>query len=125
MLIEDFDSDKVPDILSKIFGISIENLENKIAEEYNDGKKVSEESFIDYCNEILWDLEFSRDGADAVVDEDYEWVIIGKEIGSSYNDGVEEVKEDVEVVRKSIEALREKMEVSVPIKMYLGGLMNG
>ena len=112
-------------LLSKILGLSKEELESKISEEYYDGKSVSEQQLEDCVNEWLWDLEFDKDGADAVIDEDYEWVIIGKEIGSSYNDGIEEIEEDIDDVKKSVGAIRERMGIVVPIKMYLGGLMNG
>ena len=71
------------------------------------------------------DLDFNRDGADTIIDEDYEWIIVGKEIGSSYNNGIEEIKEDIEEVKKSVKVIRDRMGIVVPIKMYLGGLMNG
>lgn len=112
-------------LFSIITGLSIKDIEKKIIEDCPGSVSISERDIEEYCMESLWEMDFKNDGVDVILDEDLDWAIVGKEIGSSYNDSITPIEEDFDEVKKTVEAIREKMGVVIPIKMYLGGLMNG
>ncbi len=114
--------DDVAEFVSKLTNMSRKDIERKVVEVFHNKVSISEDDIQEFCSEWLWDIEKDA-GVNVIIEEDREWIIVGKEIGCSYNTSVEAIDEDIDEVTKSMEIVRDKMGFTdIPIKMYLGGL---
>lgn len=113
----------VADFISKILNISRESIEQKVIEEMGqDEVSISEDNIQDFCADWLWDIE-KDSGLDIIIEEDHEWIIVGKEVGSSYNTSVEAIDKDLVGITRSMEIALNKMGFNdIPVEMFLGGL---
>ena len=117
--------DDTAEFVSKLTNMSRKDIERKVIETIHNKISISEDDIQDFCADWLWDIE-EESGLNVIIEEDNEWIIIGKEIGCSYNTSVEAVDADIEAITKSMEIARDKMGFTdFPIEMYLGGLTRG
>ena len=88
--------DNMPDFLAKLLGITEEELENQAKEYFNESIdcELSEDSFTDYCIDSLFELSYEDDGFDIFVPEYRDYLIVGREIASTYNTEVVAINPD-------------------------------
>ena len=86
----------LPDFLSKLEGITIEELLKKARayRHYTGDEKMSDGAFEDYCTECIYEFSYKQDGFDVFIDEDFTYFIIGREIASTYNREVTAIEVD-------------------------------
>lgn len=115
----------IANILAKTLDIPEEDITKKVQEAH--GMFADEFDVHEICKEWIWDVNFKEHGIDMISDrEDEEWLIIGKEIGCSYNDSVETIDMDLTELIEHIEVVRDRIGLTdVPVQLYLGGLTPG
>lgn len=113
----------IVNVLAKTLDITEEDIMKKVQEAH--GMFADEWDIEEYCQEWIWDINFRDHGIDMITDRDDEWLLIGKEIASAYNESVEAIDADLAEITKSIEKVRDRLGLEVPVQLYLGGLTPG
>lgn len=112
-------------VLAKALDIPEEDIMKKVEEEH--GTSPEEWDIADFCKEWIWDINFKDHGIEIQSDRECEeWLLLGKEVGSSYNESLETIDTDFVEITKVVEAVIDRIGLTdTTVQLYLGGLTPG
>jgi hypothetical protein len=119
------EKEDIANVLAKALDIPESDIIKKVQEGH--GMFADEYDIAEYCQEWIWDINFKDHGIEIQSDrEGEEWLIIGKEIGCSYNDSIETIDMDLTELIEHIEVVKNRIGLTdIPVQLYLGGLTPG
>lgn len=114
--------DKKAQFTAMITGKTMEELKQEVVKYYSNRFEVDEHDIEDYFADRFDELEL--DGILEInVCDDENWILIGKELASSYNDSIEVVNDDIPATIKEVKKLLREMGIGdAEVKLYLSGL---
>jgi len=112
---------------AKLENISEEALKRKVKMyyDYNDDEDISDDALYDYCVEGLHEFSYEDDGFDIFLPEDGHYLIIGREIASTYNQEVTAIDISSYAYDESekFEAVAKRLNLDLEdTQIFLGGL---
>jgi len=115
------ENDEIVEFLAKVLNISTKEIMDKVQKIH--GEDADEWKIKEVCQEWMWDVNFEEHGIDIISNDDNEWLIVGEEIGSSYNDSLDAIDADLTKTIKSIEVVKDRMGFTEStVQLYLGGI---